>query len=121
DNYDDVKSTTPEINRPLVLAEIDKTINAYATMNNGLVRKYENDKYILIFENKNLQQIQSRKFELLDQIREIDEGNTISITLSMGVGVNGKNPNENYEYARSAIDIALGRGGDQAVVKENNN
>ena len=90
-------------------------------MNNGLVRKYENDKYILIFENKNLQQIQSRKFDLLDQIREIDEGNTISITLSMGVGVNGKNPNENYEYARSAIDIALGRGGDQAVVKENNN
>jgi len=121
DNYDEVKSTTPEINRPLVLAEIDKTINAYATMNNGLVRKYENDKYILIFENKNLQQIQSRKFDLLDQIREIDEGNTISITLSMGVGVNGKNPNENYEYARSAIDIALGRGGDQAVVKENNN
>lgn len=121
DNYDEVKNTTPEINRPLVLAEIDKTINAYATMNNGLVRKYENDKYILIFENKDLQQIQNRKFDILDRIREIHEGNTISITLSMGVGVNGKNPNENYEYARAAIDIALGRGGDQAVVKDNNN
>ncbi|MCF6464730.1 DHH family phosphoesterase [Clostridium sp. Cult2] len=121
DNYDEVKSTTPEINRPIVLAEIDKTINAYATMNNGLVRKYENDKYILIFENRSLKQIQNRKFDILDQIREVDKGNSISITLSMGVGVNGKNPNENYEYARAAIDIALGRGGDQAVVKENNN
>ncbi|CCQ92849.1 Phosphoesterase, RecJ domain protein [[Clostridium] ultunense Esp] len=121
DNYDEVKNTTPEINRPLVLAEIDKTINAYATMNHGLVRKYENDKYILIFESKSLQQIQNRKFDILDRIREIDKGNSISITLSMGVGINGKNPNENYEYARAAIDIALGRGGDQAVVKDNNN
>lgn len=121
DNYDEVKSTTPEINRPIVLAEIDKAINTYATMNNGLTRKYENDKYIIIFENKNLQQIQNRKFDILDEIRDINQGNSISITLSMGVGVNGKNPNENYEYARAAIDIALGRGGDQAVVKEKNN
>lgn len=121
DNYDEVKSTTPEINRPLVLAEIDKTISAYAAMNNGLVRKYENDKYILIFENKYLKQIQNKKFDLLDQIREINQGNTISVTLSMGVGVNGKNPNETYEYSKAAIDIALGRGGDQAVVKESNN
>lgn len=121
DNYDEVKGTTPEANRPLVLAEIDKIISAYGTMYNGIVRKYENDKYILIFEEKHLKQIESRKFDILDQIREIDKGNTISVTLSMGVGVNGKNPNENYEYARAAIDIALGRGGDQAVVKRNNN
>lgn len=121
DNYDEVKGTTTEANRPLVLAEIDKIISAYGTMYNGIVRKYENDKYILIFEEKHLKQIESRKFDILDQIREIDKGNTISVTLSMGVGVNGKNPNENYEYARAAIDIALGRGGDQAVVKRNNN
>lgn len=120
DNYDEVKSTTPEVNRPLVLAEIDKTISAYAAMNNGFMRKYENDKYLLIFENKNLKSIQNKKFDILDQIREIDKGNTIPITLSMGVGVNGKNPKEVYEYAKAAIDIALGRGGDQSVVKQNN-
>ncbi len=121
DNYDEVKNTTPEVNRPLVLAEIDKTLSAYAAEHNGFTRKYENDKYLLIFENKDLQVIQQKKFDILDKIREIDKGNTIPITLSMGVGVNGKNPNETYEYARAAIDIALGRGGDQTVVKENNN
>lgn len=121
DNYDEVKSNTPEVNRPLVLAEIDKTISTYATKYNGFMRKYENDKYLLIFENKNLQIIQQKKFDILDRIREIDKGNTIPITLSMGVGLNGENPNETYEYARAAIDIALGRGGDQTVVKENNN
>ncbi len=62
-----------------------------------------------------------KKFDILDRIREIDKGNTIPVTLSMGVGLNGENPNETYEYAKAAIDIALGRGGDQAVVKENNN
>lgn len=121
DNYDEVKSTTPEVNRPLVLAEIDKTISAYAAMHNGFMRKYENDKYLLILENKNLEAIQYKKFDILDNIREINKGNTIPITLSMGVGVNGENPNETYEYAKAAIDIALGRGGDQSVVKENNN
>src|SRR5690606_25036509 len=59
--------------------------------------------------------------DILDRIREIDKGNTISVTLSMGIGANGKNPNENHEFAKAAIDIALGRGGDQAVVKENHN
>lgn len=120
DNYDEVKSTTPEVNRPLVLAEIDKTISAYTSENHGFIRKYENDKYLLIFENKSLEAIQNRKFDILDKVREIDKGNTIPITLSMGVGKNGKNPNETYEYARAAIDIALGRGGNQTVVKENN-
>ncbi|NMA86402.1 MAG: phosphoesterase [Tissierellia bacterium] len=121
DNYDEVKSTTPEVNRPLVLAEIDKILSAYTAENNGFIRKYENDKYLLIFQNRDLEVIESKKFDILDRVREIDMGNTIAITLSMGVGKNGKNPNEAYEYARAAIDIGLGRGGDQAVVKEESN
>ncbi len=121
DNYDEVKNTTPEVSRPLVLAEIDKTISAYAANNNGFVRKYENDKYLLIFESKDLESMQNRKFDILDEIREIDKGNTISITLSMGIGGSGQNPNKTYEYAKAAMDIALGRGGDQAVLKQKDN
>jgi len=121
DNYDEVKSNTPEINRPLVLAEIDKIINTFAAAYEGLVRKYESDKYLLVIERKFLEEIQNKRFDVLDRIREIDKGNTISVTLSMGVGVNGKNPIENYEYARAAIDIALGRGGDQVVIKDGYN
>ncbi|MBZ2175412.1 DHH family phosphoesterase [Schnuerera sp. xch1] len=121
DNYDEVRNNTSEVNRPLVFAEIDKILNSFANMNKGLVRKYENDKYILIFESRYLKEIQDKKFDILDRIREIDKGNTISVTLSMGVGTNGNNPSECYEYARAAIDIALGRGGDQVVVKEDYN
>lgn len=120
DNFDEVKGATPEVHRPLVLAEIDKIINLYANVNGGLVRKYENDKYVMIFKMKDLLIIQDKKFDILDQIREIDKGNIISITLSMGVGLNGDNPGENYESAKAAIDIALGRGGDQVVVKKDN-
>lgn len=118
DNYDEVKANTDEVNRPIVFAEIDKRINSYVSSMNGFVRKYENDKYMIIFENAHLEHLEDKKFDILDKIREIDLGNKIPITLSMGVGVNGKNPNQTYEYAKAAIDIALGRGGDQAVVKK---
>jgi len=118
DNYDEVKSETDEINRPIVFAEIDKRINEFAAKINGIVRKYENDKYLIIFENKYLAVLESIKFDMLDNIREINLGNRIPVTLSMGVGVNGKTPSQIYEFSKAAIDIALGRGGDQAVVKK---
>lgn len=120
DNYDDVKNSTPEVNRPLVMAEIDKNINFYFSKYNGVVRKYENDKYFIIIENSGFQNIKNKKFDILDQIRELDLGNVIPITLSMGVGAEGNNPFESYQKARAAIDIALGRGGDQAVIQAGN-
>jgi len=118
DNYDDVKDNTDEADRPAVLAEIDRRLNTLAARINGLIRKYENDKYLIIFENKYLEQLETKRFDILDDIRDIKEGNRIPVTLSIGVGVNGKNPAQLYEFAKAAIDIALGRGGDQAVVKK---
>ncbi len=117
DNYDDVKNSTPEVNRPLIMAEIDKNINSYFAKYHGIVRKYENDKYLIIMENSGFVNIESKKFDILDQMRELNLGNTIPITLSMGVGANGNNPSEAYQKARAAIDVGLGRGGDQAVVQ----
>ena len=117
DNYDDVKNTTPDVNKPLVLAEIDKRINAYFTRYDGIVRKYENDKYLVITDNAALERIIALKFDLLDQTRELNIGNTIPITLSIGACAVGKTPLESYENAKASIDIALGRGGDQAVLK----
>ncbi len=121
DNYDEVKNSTDETNRPIVLAEIDRKINTLAYRINGLIRKYENDKYIIIFENKYLELLEAKKFDILDDIREVKQGNTIPATLSIGVGVSGKNPANLYELARAAMDIALGRGGDQVVVKKTDN
>lgn len=121
DNYDEIRDSTDEANRPIVLAEIDRKINTLALKINGLIRKFENDKYIIIFEHKYLELLETKKFDILDDIREVSQGNTIPATLSIGVGVNGKNPANLYEFARAAMDIALGRGGDQAVVKKIDN
>lgn len=120
DNYDEVKSTTPDINKPLVLAEIDKRVNSYFSNYNGIVRKYESDKYLIIMNNLGLEDVEAKKFDLLDQTRELSIGNTIPITLSIGICAVGDNLLEIYENAKAAIDIALGRGGDQAVLKTGN-
>ncbi len=117
DNYEDVRNNTEEVNRPIVFAEIDKMLSSLAARTSGFIRKYENDKYLIMFENRHLENLEMKKFEILDNVREIDLGNKIPVTLSIGVGVNGKSLNQQYEYARAALDIALGRGGDQAVVK----
>lgn len=117
DNYDDVKNSTLDINRPLVLAEIDKKINTYFSKYNGIVRKYENDKYLIVINNESLEDIEAKKFDLLDHMRELNVGNTIPITLSIGMSSVGDTLQESYENAKAAIDIALGRGGDQAVLK----
>lgn len=117
DNYDEVKGSTPDINRPLLLAEIDKKITTYFTRYGGLVRKYENDKYLTIMNYSALESIKSKKFDILDQMKELNIGNTIPITLSMGVCETENSMIESYDNAKGAIDIALGRGGDQAVLK----
>ncbi|MEW9121394.1 MAG: DHH family phosphoesterase [Thermotaleaceae bacterium] len=118
DNYDDVMQSTEEVKRPVVSAEIDRRINQWTASMNAVMKKYQKDKYILFFENKYLERLEGRKFAILDEIRELQVGNEIPITLSVGVGVKGKTPQQNEEYARAAMDLALGRGGDQAVVKK---
>lgn len=118
DNYDDVKSGTPDINRPLLLAEIDKKISEYFSKYEALVRKYENDKYIVIMNNEALEDIQEKKFDLLDDVRDLKIGNKIPITLSMGVSDTDDSLIQSHENAKAAIDIALGRGGDQAVLNK---
>lgn len=119
DNYEDVKSNTEEINRPLVMAEIDTTIRDYFANYNALIRKYENDKYIVFMDNESLDEIRQKKFNILDDMRELDIGNKIPITLSMGVSTTEHSLEEANKNARAAIDIALGRGGDQAVLNDN--
>ena len=120
DNYDDVKNSTPDINRPLVLAEIDKSINAYFSEYDGIVRRYESDKYLVIINNEAFIDIERRRFDLLDKMRELNIGNTIPITLSMGISSTGRSLNEFYDNAKASVDVALGRGGDQAVLKTGN-
>lgn len=117
DNYEDVLKDTKEEKRMFVRAEIDRKISLWASRMNAVMKKYQNDKYILIFENKFLENLEQKRFAILDDMREIDLGNKTPVTLSIGVGSSGRNLSKLEEYAFSALELALSRGGDQAVVR----
>lgn len=118
DNYDDVMQSTDDNGRQRVLAEIDKLIGQWISGTGSILKKFERDKYLFIFETRFLEAFTERKFDILDSIREVNQGNKIPVTLSIGIGMGGKSLHENMEHARTCLDIALGRGGDQAIIKE---
>ena len=117
DNYDDLMQSMEDSSRPQMLAEIEKKVVQWMSFSNGIIKKYERDKYLYLFEYKYMREFEEKKFEILDTVKEINVGNKIPVTLSLGFGLNGKTPAENFHSAVAAIDIALGRGGDQVVVK----
>lgn len=117
DNLDEVVKSTEEDKKPLLIAEIERAINNYGQSLNAILKKYSSNKYILVTQDKYIQSEQEKKFDILDTIREIAQGNKLAVTLSVGVGRNGKTPLESYNFAVSAKELALGRGGDQVVVK----
>lgn len=121
DNYDEVLDTLEEFRHPLLLAIVDRKIKKMAKDLGGVVKKFEKDKYIIILSQDKIEELKETKFDILDNIREIDMGNTIPITLSIGIGINGVNLEENMEFARVSIDLALSRGGDQVVIKDGEN
>lgn len=118
DNYDEVMKDTEDSARPQVLAEIDKKVNLWVEGTNAVLKKFERDKYLFIFETQFLDDFIERKFEVLDNVKEISVGNKIPVTLTIGIGIGGETLLENAEYARTCIDIGLGRGGDQAIIKD---
>lgn len=117
DNFSEALDTTEEENRPLLVAEIERTINAYANNLKAMIKKYDTNKYVLSIQDNYIKKQIDEKFKLLDDISNIDKGNKLEVTLSIGVGRGGVSPLENYKYANTAKELALGRGGDQAVVK----
>ena len=117
DNYDEALESIEDVKRSLLIALIDRKVSQYFSNVDGLVRKIEKDKYFVVFKYKYLQQLEEDKFSILEDVKTVKVGNEMAVTLSIGVGLKGESYNDNYAYARSAIDLALGRGGDQAVVK----
>ncbi len=117
DNYDEAMESIEEVRRSLLLALLDRRINKYFSAYDGIVRKIEADKYFVVMKNREFQQMCREKISLLESIKSVNIGNEMAMTLSMGFGVDGNSLIQNYEFARAAIDLALGRGGDQAVVK----
>ena len=117
DNYEDIMERTEEVRQSLLNVMVERRINKYFDEVGGLIKKLEKDKYLLITDRKGLDVLIEDHFSLLEGVKIINIGNEINITLSIGIGAEGKNYQENYTFARGAMEMALGRGGDQAVVK----
>ncbi len=117
DNYEEALESVEEVRRSLLIALIDRKVNKYISGFDGICKKLEKDKYLVIMRKKAIAQLQESRFDLLEDVKTVNIGNEMAVTLSIGVGLDGLTYAQNYEFARNAIDLALGRGGDQAVIK----
>ncbi len=118
DNYEEALASVEEVRRSLLMALIDRKISKYISRMDGIVKKLEKDKYFFAIKNKYVEELREQRFSILEEVKAVNIGNEMSITLSIGLGRGGSTYSQNYELARMAMDMALGRGGDQAVLKE---
>ena len=121
DNYDEALDSVEEVRRSLLTALIDRKVNKYIAALDGICKKIEKDKYMVILRKKSVALLRENKFDLLDDVKTVNIGNEMAVTISIGIGLDGLSYAQNYEFARNAIDLALGRGGDQAVIKTPDN
>ena len=117
DNYDEALDGVEEVRRSLLIALIDRKVNKYISAFDGICKKLEKDKYLVIMRKRVVSQLQESRFDLLEEVKMVNIGNEMAVTISIGVGLDGLTYAQNYEFSRNAIDLALGRGGDQAVIK----
>lgn len=118
DNYDEALQNVEDVRRTMIFALVERKINKYISSMDGIVKKLENDKYFMAVKAKYVSKMQSNKFELLDDVKTVNMGNDLPITISIGLGMGADTYLKNCENARAAMDMALGRGGDQAVIKD---
>lgn len=117
DNIDEINHSIEEVRRPMLLAIIDRKINLWFKEREVVISRIERDKYIMVLNKKELEKIEETKFELLDEMRNIQVGNELPVTISIGIGYNLESLSASKEDARIAFDLAQGRGGDQAIIK----
>ena len=121
DNYEELMQGMEDADMPLLIADIDSSVSKYFSVTDGVLKKYERDKYLVVFKNKYIKEMMENRFELLDIVKGIDKKNLMPVTLSIGIGLTESNLKEEFQSAVAAIDIALGRGGDQVVIKDKEN
>ena len=119
DNYEEIMQRISAEEKPQIIAQIEKNIYDWASKTKGLVVKAERETFVYIFEQKYLEKLKDDKFEILDTVKEIKLEGGLQITLSISISAEGETQYEKYKSALAGMDIALGRGGDQAVTREN--
>ena len=119
DNYEETIQRIESEERPQIIAEIDKCIYDWTNSTNGVLIKQDKDRYIYFFEQRYLDIVKEDKFSVLDKIKEIDTKENTQFTLSIAISNEGETDKDKYKSVQAAMDIVLGRGGDQAVIREN--
>ena len=119
DNYDEIMQRIDAELKPQIIAKIEKEIYNWALESNGVVIKSEREKFVYIFEQRYLSKIKENKFQILDTVKDINIDGALQLTLSIAISTQGATQYEKYKSALSGMDIALGRGGDQAIIREN--
>lgn len=117
DNYEEIVGQVEEVRIALIIAHIDRKVTKYFSQMGGIVKKIERDKYFLALPQKNVEAMKEDRFYILDEIRDIKIGNDQHITMSIGLGMGEGSYETRYEYSRTAVEMALGRGGDQVAIK----
>lgn len=120
DGYEELISGCLESEKAHVSVQIDKLLEDFAGQTTGVLRKNASDRFIAVIEERHLQEILRNKVEILDKAREIFVNDRLNVTMSIGIGRTGKTLKESEQFARQALEMALGRGGDQAAVKTDN-
>ncbi|MDD6615711.1 MAG: DHH family phosphoesterase [Lachnospiraceae bacterium] len=118
DNYDEVMESVEDIRRSMLEALVDRRITKYVTTLGGICKKLEKDKYLLVTNRRGLEQMEADRFSVLEDVKTVNIGNAIHVTISIGLGLESGGYCQDYEAARGAMEMALARGGDQVVVKE---
>lgn len=118
DNYEEAMESVEDVRRSLLTALINRKINKYFSSLDGIIKPLEKDKYFIVMRKASLEKLKTQKFSILEEVKTVNIGNEMAVTISMGFGLNTQTFAQSAEYARIAIELALGRGGDQAVIKE---
>ena len=118
DNYDEIMQRVPDEDKPVLIAQIEKSLYDWATEFEGLIIKSERDTFVIVVEQKYIEKLEEEKFRILDKIKEISIPGKLQSTLSIAISTEGESNYEKYKSAQSIIDIALGRGGDQAIIRK---
>lgn len=118
DNYEDALESVDDVRRSLFVGLVDKRVNKYSSAGAAIIRKLEKDKYLVVFRYKFLEKLLADKFSLVEDIKSVKVGNEKTLTLSIAIGTGAADYARNYDIAKAAMDLALGRGGDQAVIKD---
>jgi len=120
DNYEELIQRIAVEEKPQIMAEVEKIIYDWTSQTGGLAVKNERETYVLVFDYQFLEQLEQNKFSILDNIKKINLSNNLQLTLSISISVEGETTYEKYKSSMAGLELVLGRGGDQAVVRNNN-